>query len=149
MLRQAALLQVLNSCGMGVMPPSARMVHTILQALSTILAVRFVPRQLVACLSMQDLLLALRMWPFMPAELLSECPMLPSGCPAPSAGAFTGSDNARSVSTAGAAFMTAQHLRSLSGVLADASASHPRIHSVWLTLLSLLIPGFTPVKVRK
>ena len=44
--------------------------------------------------------------------------------------------------------MTAQHLDSLSGALADASASHPRIHSVWLTLLSLLIPGFTPVKVN-
>ena len=89
------------------------------------------------------------MWPFMPADLLSDCPMLPRGCPTPSAGAFTGSDDTRSASTAGAAFMTAQHLDGLSGALADASASHPRIHSVWLTLLSLLIPGFTPVKVRE
>ena len=43
---------------------------------------------------------------------------------------------------------SAPDLSSLSGALADASASHPRIHSVWLTLLSLLIPGFTPVKVK-
>ena len=113
---------------------------------STPLQCAYVPDQF-ACLSMQDLLLALRMWPFMPADLLSECPMLPRGCPAPSAGAFTGSEDARSASTAGATFMNAQHLDSLSGALADASASHPRVHSVWLTLLSLLIPGFTPIKV--
>ena len=48
---------------------------------------------------------------------------------------------------AGLAFMTPAHLGSVGEALADASVSHPRVHSVWLTLLSLLIPGFTPVKV--
>lgn len=91
-------------------------------------------------------MLALRLWPFMPPSLISECRMLPRDCPAPSPGAFTGAKDAKSASTAGAAFMTGPYLSSLRGALAD-SASHPRIHSVWLTLLSLLIPGFTPVKV--
>ena len=44
--------------------------------------------------------------------------------------------------------MTPVHLTAVGEALADASASHPRVHSVWLTLLSLLIPGFTPVKVK-
>ena len=96
----------------------------------------------------QDLMLALRVWPLMPPDLISECPMLPNNCPAPSVGAFTGSQNVQSASTAGLAFLTPAYLSSVGEALADASASHPRVHSVWLTLLSLLIPGFTPVKVR-
>ncbi len=92
-------------------------------------------------------MLALRVWPLMPPDLISECPMLPDNCPAPSVGAFTGSQDVQSASTAGLAFMTPAHLSSVGEALADASASHPRVHSVWLTLLSLLIPGFTPVKV--
>ena len=93
-------------------------------------------------------MLALRLWPFLPADLVSGCPMLPSGCPTPGSGAFTGAQDAQSASAAGLAFMTPAHLSAVGEALADASASHPRVHSVWLTLLSLLIPGFTPVKVK-
>ena len=96
---------------------------------------------------LQDLMLALRLWPSLPPDLVSGCPMLPGGCPAPGPGTFTGTQDAQSASAAGLAFMTPAHLSRVGEALADASASHPRVHSVWLTLLSLLIPGFTPVKV--
>ena len=89
----------------------------------------------------------MRLWPYMPSDLLSECPLLPKNCPVPSPGAYSGLQDVKSASTAGAAFMTSSHLSSVSSALAEGSASHPRVHSVWLTLLTLLIPGFTPVKV--
>ena len=96
---------------------------------------------------LQDLMLALRLWPFLPQDLVSGCPMLPGGCPAFGPGTFTGLQDAQPASAAGMAFMAPAHLSRVGEALVDASASHPRVHSVWLTLLSLLIPGFTPVKV--
>ena len=92
-------------------------------------------------------MLALRLWPFLPPELASELPMLPKGCPAPGPGTFMGSQDVQSARAAGLAFTTPTHLSSIGEALAEASASHPPVHSEWLALLSLLIPGFTPVKV--
>ena len=48
---------------------------------------------------------------------------------------------------AAAAFFSEQHLQILSPVLKGSSSSHPRLHSLWPTLLALLLPGFKAVKV--
>jgi DNA polymerase phi len=99
------------------------------------------------------LLLALRLWPRLPAAAAEACPLLPAGFAAKKLPAqlFTdpsASAGSKAVAAAAAAFFSKQHLTSLLPVLRGTTQSHPRLHSVWPTLLALLIPGFTADKVR-
>ena len=97
---------------------------------------------------LQALLLAVRLWGRLPSEVVAASPLLPEA-KAPPPGFFTGSQKAGSVHPTAAAevFFQPEHLRSIAGVLRDTTASHPRLHSVWPTILALLLPGFTPNKV--
>lgn len=96
----------------------------------------------------QALLLAIRLWAVMPADVRRSCPLLPVGCTPPPADFFRAGAGGGDASEAAAAFFTPQHVRALLPVLRLTSQSHPRLHSVWPTLLALLLPGFTADKVR-
>ena len=108
----------------------------------------------------QALLLAVRLWPMMPEDLRASCQLLPAATAAPPKGFFTAgtgssthkkkSKAASSDGAAGAAaaFFTMAHLRSLLPVLRLTSGAHPRLHSLWPTLLALLLPGFSADRVR-
>ena len=103
----------------------------------------------------QALLLAVRLWPSMPEELRASCQLLPPGAPTPPRGFFTRSSGGASKKKqasgavgAAAAFVTAAHLRALLPVLRLTSAAHPRLHSLWPTMLALLLPGFSADRVR-
>ncbi len=96
----------------------------------------------------QGVLLAVRLWGRMPAAVLKECAILPQQSPQPPRTFFTAAPAAAPAPVvASAAFFAARHLAGLSEALVASSLSHPRIHSVWLSLLALLLPGFTPTKV--
>ena len=98
--------------------------------------------------SLQALLLAVRLWSSLPADVLQKTSLLPRGAEPPPAGFFKQSgDSTQPV--AAAAFFTEQHLQTLLPILKSSSSSHPRLHSLWPTLLALLLPGFTAVKVRQ
>ena len=99
---------------------------------------------------MQGVLLAVRLWARMPAAVLKECAILPQQSPQPPRSFFTATPVAAPAPVAAsAAFFAARHLAGLSEALVASSLSHPRIHSMWLSLLALLLPGFTPTKVRR
>lgn len=103
--------------------------------------------------SPEALLLALRLWPRLPAASAASCPLLPGGFKAKQLPAAMFTDPAaaagsKAVAAAAAAFFTKQHLTALLPVLRATTAAHPRLHSVWPTLLALLIPGFSADKVR-
>lgn len=99
-------------------------------------------------LCMQALLLALHLWPSLPKSLLQEVKLLPADTKPPPKGYFTDPDTLKDLAApAAAAFFTEQHLQRLLPVLRASSSSHPRLHSVWLTIFALLLPGFTAVKV--
>ncbi len=103
--------------------------------------------------SPEALLLALRLWPRLPAAAVAACPLLPGGFKAKQLPAAMWSEpsvaaGSKAVAAAAAAFFTKQHLAALLPVLRATTASHPRLHSVWPTLLALLIPGFSADKVR-
>ena len=93
----------------------------------------------------QALLLALRLWSKLPAELLSEMSLLPSDAKPPPIEFFSRGQG--TAASAAAAVFSQQHLQKLLPVLRSTSSSHPRLHSVWPTLLALLLPGFTAIKV--
>ena len=98
---------------------------------------------------LQALLLALHLWPLLPESLLPEVKLLPAGAKRPPAAFFSNPDAPRdAVAPATAAFFAEEHLQQLLPVLRASSSSHPRLHSVWLTIFALLLPGFTAVKVR-
>lgn len=101
----------------------------------------------------EALLLALRLWPRLPPAVAAACPLLPGGFkgklpprlfsdPAAAAGN-------KAVAAAAAAFFTQPHLTSLLPVLRGTTAAHPRLHSVWPTLLALLIPGFSADRAQR
>ena len=102
---------------------------------------------------MQALLLAVRLWAAMPEDLRSACSLLPSDCQPPPATFFsplaarTEGDSPSAAADAAAAFFQTQHLQALLPVLRQTSRAHPRLHSVWPTLLALLFPGFTAQRV--
>lgn len=103
--------------------------------------------------SPEALLLALRLWPRLPAAAAAACPLLPGGFKAKQLPAGLFSDPAaaagsKAVAAAAAALFTKAHLAALLPVLRATTAAHPRLHSVWPTLLALLIPGFSADKVR-
>ncbi len=94
----------------------------------------------------------------MPDDLRAACQLLPAGVAAPPRGFFTGSGGASKKKSkasspdgtagAAAAFFTAAHLQALLPVLRLTSGAHPRLHSLWPTLLALLLPGFSADRVR-
>ena len=98
---------------------------------------------------LQVLFLALRLWGRLPADVTAQCSVLPQGVQPPAADFFTTSRPAaaRHPEDAAAAFFSAEHLAKVLEPLRSSTASHPRLHSVWTTVLALLIPGFTPSKV--
>lgn len=92
----------------------------------------------------------MRLWGRLPPAVLAECALLPQQAPQPPHGYFTAAAAAAGelapVATS-QAFFTAQHLQKLSEALVTSSLSHPRTHTLWLSLLALLLPGFAPTKV--
>lgn len=92
--------------------------------------------------SLQDLLLALRLWPHLPPKILKRGALLPKGIEAPPSD--FGISNGKSTAAA-AAFFSAEHLSKLSAVLKSSSASHPRLHSVWDAIIALLLPGLVSI----
>ena len=108
--------------------------------------------------SPEALLLALRLWHRLPADVCAACPWLPAGNAAPPAALFdatdslargNGSGNGGATGAAATAFFTEQHLRQILPALRTSTHSHPRLHSVWPTLLTLLLPGFTLDKEQR
>lgn len=98
---------------------------------------------------LQALLLALHLWPALPESLLPEVKLLPAGVTSPPADFFSNPDAPKDLAApAAAAFFAEKHLQQLLPVLRASSSSHPRLHSVWLTIFALLLPGFTAVKVK-
>lgn len=98
----------------------------------------------------EGLLLAVRLWARLPADVVAACPLLPAGAPPPPASLFTAPSAAAGAAAAPAAagvLGSRPHLEALVPVLRETSRAHPRLHSVWPTLLALLIPGFNPDKV--
>ena len=97
---------------------------------------------------LQALLLALQLWPALPPSALTDIKLLPAGATPPPKNFFTGPDVPQEAAAgAAAAFFTVSHLQKLLPVLRASSSSHPRLHSVWPTLLALLLPGFTALRV--
>lgn len=102
-----------------------------------------------ACLLMQALLLALRLWPAMSAAVQAACPLLPDiRIPGASAAWAAQRTTAFAASAeAAAAFFEPAHLAKLLPVFRGTTAAHPRLHSLWPTVLALLLPGFAPKRV--
>ncbi|KAK9903496.1 hypothetical protein WJX75_007153 [Coccomyxa subellipsoidea] len=97
----------------------------------------------------EGLLLAVRLWARMPAGVRGDCALLPQQSPPPPRTFFTAVPAASPAPVAAsAAFFSGRHLQALSEALVTSSLSHPRIHSLWFSLLALLLPGFTPTKVE-
>jgi DNA polymerase phi len=105
----------------------------------------------------EALMLALRLWPRLPPAVAARCPLLPAAAKQggseplarnvwadPSAAAKSGA-----FAEASARFFSRQHLEALLPVLRATTQAHPRLHSLWPTLLALLMPGFSADKVRK
>ena len=93
-------------------------------------------------------MIALHLWSSLPKHLLQQVKLLPANAQAPPAGYFTNADTQKDLAApAAAAFFQQGHLQALLPVLRASSSSHPRLHSVWPTILALLPPGFTAVKV--
>lgn len=94
------------------------------------------------------MLLAVRLWARMPAGVQGDCALLPQQSPPPPRAFFTAVPAVSPAPVAAsAAFFSGRHLQALSEALVTSSLSHPRIHSLWFSLLALLLPGFTPTKV--
>ncbi len=101
------------------------------------------------CMWEQALLLALRLWPAMPKELQSSCPLLPAAR-IPSSSWAAGRTTAYAASAeAASGFFQPSHLAKLLPVLRGTTAAHPRLHLLWPTLLALLLPGFAPKRVSE
>ncbi|GFR51036.1 hypothetical protein Agub_g13364, partial [Astrephomene gubernaculifera] len=101
----------------------------------------------------EALLLALVLWPHLPASVISSCRLLPPNTPPPPPELFaSASSQPLSAATTAAAaataagFFTAEHLRRLLPLLLASSASHPRMHTLWRYVLPMLLPGFRPHK---
>ncbi|GIM10483.1 hypothetical protein Vretimale_14025 [Volvox reticuliferus] len=102
----------------------------------------------------EALLLALVLWPKLPASVLQTCRLLPANTPPPPSELFFGAaavgGGALSPAATAAAAVTAaglfsrEHLQLLMPALLASSGSHPRMHMLWQYLLPLLLPGFRP-----
>jgi DNA polymerase phi len=105
-------------------------------------------RPLLPALATQALLLALRCWNRLPADVIAACPLLPSGPISPAA-PLSGRPPGEALfgearGGAAAAFFTRHHLHRVLPVLRATSSSHPRLHSAWGVLLELIAPGLHP-----
>ena len=94
--------------------------------------------------------LALRLWRDMPQDLKKACQMLPSCSAVPSADLFSHGrkQKDKNDATVAAAFFTESHLKKLLPVLKASSQGHPRVNTVWPTMLTLLLPGYVPEQVQ-
>lgn len=102
----------------------------------------------------EALALALRLWQYMPKELIKACHVLPSNCTSvPSSSLFIqdGQNNSNSTTkneknnnnnndqAVAAAFFSEAHLKKIQPVLRATTQGHPRLHIVWPTLVCLLL----------
>ena len=90
-------------------------------------------------------MLALRLWRFMPAELRKASGLLPACAAAPSAQVFTQGRNVKDKgdTAVAAALFSENHLDKVAPLLRPTTQGHPRLHTVWPTLLALLLPGYS------
>ena len=97
----------------------------------------------------QALFLVLRLWSRSSPDFIATCPLIPPKAAPPSKTFFTNSkpDAGNHPVDAADALFSPSHLQRLLSPLRLSSASHPRLHLIWPTLLALLIPGFTSSKV--
>jgi hypothetical protein len=114
----------------------------------------------------EGLLLALRLWHNMPQAVAARCVLLPAasgqtavvkvkpgvkaGVQPPPVELWLQPQQVprEAVAAAAAALFSPEHMKVLQPVLLKSVTSAPRLHQVWSCLLVLLLPGFTPVKVR-
>jgi DNA polymerase phi len=98
---------------------------------------------------LQALLLALRLWPLMPQQLRKLCALLPAVdiTDVPAAGGSSHTTAYAASAQGAAAFFAPEHLGKLLPVLRATSVAHPRLHTLWPTVLALLLPGFAPKRV--
>jgi hypothetical protein len=104
---------------------------------------------ILECFLAQVLLLVLRLWPRVPADVADTWPLLPKQATPPPPDFFTGGASrgpAEPLPGAAALFSPA-HLKSLLPALRQTSSAHPRLHQSWPTMLALLLPGFALNKV--
>ena len=94
---------------------------------------------------LQALLVSLRLWGRLPKSILKQCSLLPHVKHAPPPDYLTSHGTARHkhTTTAATAFFAPEHLRSLVEGLRSSTSAHPAMHSVWPTLLALLLPDFS------
>lgn len=99
--------------------------------------------------SAEALLLALHLWPVLPAALRKRCQLLPKGAAPPSRALFRAAGGAEPTArssaddAAAAAFFAPAHLACVVEAVKGSSSAAPRLHSVWQHVLRLLLPGFT------
>ena len=111
--------------------------------LGALFAGRSDARALAAAEAAPSLLLALRLWPHLPAEVAGRCPLLPEGGGSrPPVDWCDGGGAAAAAAAAASTLLTPAHAPSLAPALADAAGAHPRLHGAWTTLLALALPGF-------
>jgi DNA polymerase phi len=101
-----------------------------------------------AC-QLQALLLALRLWPLMPQQLRDSCALLPVAdiSDLPASGGSSHTTVYAASGQGAAAFFASSHLSKLLPVFRATSGAHPRLHTLWPTVLALLLPGFAPKRV--
>lgn len=94
-------------------------------------------------------MLAVRLWGRLAAETLAGCSLLPQGVQPPAAHFFSSRDrnSGEHPLEAAAAFFCEDHIRRVLNPLRLSSASHPRLHSTWQLIFTLLVPGFPASKV--
>jgi hypothetical protein len=106
-----------------------------------------------ASASPEYLYLCLQLWHALPAQELQQCQLLPQlhAGQQPPPQVFWENPAAvkrKAVAAAAAAVFSADQVQRMTPALLLSTASSPRLHPVWGCLLALLVPGFTPVKVR-
>ncbi|KAG2493575.1 hypothetical protein HYH03_008094 [Edaphochlamys debaryana] len=98
----------------------------------------------------ETLMLALALWPKLPAAAVRACRLLPPNTPPPPPELFAAGTPPASVAAAAAAtaagLFTREHVAVLTPALLATSAAHPRMHSLWGYVLPLLLPGYRPHK---
>jgi len=101
----------------------------------------------------EGLLLAVSLWGQLPEDIISSSHYLPISSnnnkdSKPVKGFFTNKGKAPATTTewnsaaCASAFFSEKHLQKIANAMHATTSSSPRLHSLWPTLLSLLLPGF-------
>jgi DNA polymerase phi len=103
--------------------------------------------------SPEALLLALHLWPLMPADLLAASPLPHSASTPPPPVGFpqrpaTTAAHRAAVARAASALFRHDYLAHILPALQETTCASPRLHSLWPTLLAFLLPGFTLQKSK-